>query len=450
MRGTNGRRSGAAGVWALAWLAVWGVGCGGDDVDPDADVPVDGEVGADGDGDADPDVAPDGADGDGDGDGDADGDGADADAEAETVDVIPRVNALAVLTSDYATGSIAVIDLDTIDTTPVVNPSALAVHGDAMLSCMASPDPTLSQTFHVVERLGADRVRVLKLSTGGVDELAVLELEDGSNPQDAVPLSVNQYAVPLYERTGLAFADGALGGVVQTVDLAGLADGADGLPEMHRAVQDGDYLYVALQRLDRGGATWVPTGPGVLGLIALSADGAHTLVDVDPAAAGLQGVTLLGSNPVGPVRVVTDGTASQVMVATVGAYGANDGGLERVVDPLSGVSAGYAVTEEALGGDIGDWVVLGGVVGFAVVTVGFAEDRIVRFNLLSGMVDPEPMVVSGGYTLTGLTDLGDGRLVVADRTAGAAGIRLFHADSKEELTAAPIDVGLPPVSSCRP
>jgi len=147
---------------------------------------------------------------------------------------------------------------------------------------------------------------------------------------------------------------------------------------------------------------------------------------------------------------VTDATSTRVMVATVGAYGVNDGGLEAVVDPLSGVSAGFVVTEEALGGDIGDWVVLGGVVGFAIVTAGFTEDRVMRFNVMSGLVAPEPMVVSGGYALSGLTDLGDGRLAVSDRTAGAAGIRLFNADTKEELTAEPIDVGLPPVASCRP
>ena len=434
---------------ALGWLLGLGVGCGGDD---DVDVGDGAELpdGADGDadGDAEPDVAPDGADGDADGDADADADG---DADADIVDTIPRVNALAVLTSDYATGSVAVIDLDTLDTTVAVNPDALAVHGDAMLSCAPSPEGTLHQTFHVVERLGADRVRLLKLSAAEVDVLATLELEDGTNPQDAVPLSVGQYAVPLYERTGLAFAGEDLGGVVQTVELAALADATDGLPEMHRAVELGDYLYVSLQRLDRSGTTWSPTGPGVLGLIALSTDGGeHMLLDVDPGTTGTQGITLLGSNPVGPLRVVTDDLGSRVMVATVGEYGVNDGGLESVVDPLSGMSAGFAVTEEALGGDLGDWLVLGGIVGYAVVTAGFSEDRIVRFNLMSGMVDPEPMVVSGGYTLSGLTDLGDGRLAVSDRTAGAAGIRLFDADSKVELTAEPIDVGLPPVSSCRP
>jgi hypothetical protein len=135
-------------------------------------------------------------------------------------------------------------------------------------------------------------------------------------------------------------------------------------------------------------------------------------------------------------------------VSTVGTYGVNDGGIEAVSDPLSGRSTGFVVTEEQLGGDMSDWIVVDGGPGFAIVTAASTTDRVVRFNASSGMVDPEPVLESAGYTLSGLADLGGGWIAVGDRTAGAAGIRVFDASTKAEVTTVPIGVGLPPVMAC--
>jgi len=452
-RGAFGRvLSPAAALVVLWWAAWWPAGCGGDDAAADAD--VSGETDVDG-----------GADADADGDADADvsedieaGEGLDADVseDADAVgddggDVpVPPMNALVVLTSDYATGGVSVIDLDTVGAAPAVVVDAAPAHGDAMLACGSAAGGAGERVFHVVERLGSDRVRRFRVTATGVEEAGGFELEDGTNPQDAIPLSVGQWAVPLYERNALLFLAGDLSGVAETVDLAALAFGADGLCEMHRGVEWSGRLYVSLQELDRSGTWWTPEGPGLLAVIRLSAGGGHELIDVRPGTAGLQALELSGVNPVGPMRVVGDGSSARMLVATVGAYGANDGGLEAVDDPDAETSAGFVVTEEDLGGDIGDWVVLEGGVGFAVVTVGFSEDRVMRFDAAAGRVESEPLVVSGGYTLSALADAGDERLAVADRTAGSAGVRLFDVRTGEELTAAPIAVGLPPAGVCRP
>lgn len=448
--------SAPAALVLLCWAAFGPAGCGDDDdgdadVAADADVPGDGEVGADADGDAEAgeDVAPD-VPAEADAEVEDEG-GVDGEADADVPDVAPAMNALVVLTSDYATGGVSVIDLDTVEATPEVVIDAATAHGDAMLACAPAVEGPGERVFHVVERLGSDRVRRFRVTATGVEETEVLDLEDGTNPQDAVPLSVGQWAVPLYERNGLAFAAGDLSEVEQVVDLSPLADSADGLCEMHRGVEWGGRLYVSLQRLDRGGAWWVPTGPGVLAVVELSGTGgAHELVDLDLGEEGVQGVALVGANPVGPVRLVGEGSGARLMVGTVGEYGVSDGGLEAVRDPASGSSSGFVVREEALGGDLGDWVVLAGDAGFAVVTVGFAEDRLVRFDAGTGEVEAEPLLVSGGYTLSGLADAGGGRLAVADRTEGSAGVRLFDAATGSELTAGAIGVGLPPVSLCRP
>jgi hypothetical protein len=426
-----------------ASLAVFG--CGDDDVTPGDGGDVDdvAETLDEGGGDA--------ADGDEGPDGDADADGDDVTDEGADDAVPPWNRTLVVLTSDYAAGGITAIDVDSIGGTLRASVGASTAHADAMLRCLVADVPERAGDFFVVERLGADRLRRMKVDNGVVSEQAAYSFEAGSNPQDAVLLvldSVEQVAVPLYERTTLAFLAGDLSGIDGTVDLGPLADAADGLPEMYRAVRREGLLLVSLQLLDRGGTTWTPTGPGVLAAVSLDGAGAaHALLDLS-ADAGVQGVRLFTANPTGPMRPVSDGTTTRLFVSTVGAYGANDGALEVVGDPMTGSSAGVVVSEEALGGDLSDWIVTAGGPGFALVTVGFATDRIVRFQPVSGLVDPEPVVEAAGYSLAGLVDLGDGRIAVGDRTAGASGIRVFDASTKTELTAAPIDVGLPPVMAC--
>jgi hypothetical protein len=433
----------ALGCWLLAVGAL--AGCG-DDSSP-ADVP-DGV-----DADADVDGTPDAGDADGDGDGEVDGAGdadGDGDGDAEADGLVPWSRTLIVLTTDYATGGVSLIDLDTIPAATVTTVGAATAHSDAVLVCRGGADPAHAGEFFVVERTGSNRIRLLKAGAGAVTELDSLALEAGSNPQDAVPIARatgSQLAVPLYERSGLAFVAGDLSGLEQTLDLAPLAD-ADALPEMYRGVVLDTTLLVSLQLMNRTVTPWVPTGTGVLAAIALDASSDHVLLDVDASTAGTQGVKLLSANPMGPMRVVSDGALTRLLVSTVGSYGVNDGGIEAVSDPLSGHSTGFVVTEAALGGDISDWIVVGGITGFAIVTAAYTTDRVVRFNASSGMVDPEPVLESAGYTLSALADLGDGRIAVGDRTAGAAGIRVFDASSKAEITTTPIGVGLPPVMAC--
>ena len=441
-----------SGGWVTAaLLATFALGTGaagcGDDSSP-TDVPDTADADDAGD-DGTPDAGDADADGDGDADGDADGDG-DGDGDAEADGHAPWSRTLIVLTTDYSTGGVSLIDLDTIPGSTVTAVDAAAVHSDAVLVCRGGADPAHAGEFFVVERTGSNRIRLLKAGGGSVSDLASLALESGSNPQDVVPIARatgSQLAVPLYERSGLVFAAGDLSGVQQTLDLTPLND-AGGVPEMYRGAVLDTTLLVSLQLMNRTTMPWTPYGPGVLAAVALDATSDHMLLDLDTATAGTQGVQLLSANPMGPMRLVSDGTLTRLFVSTVGTYGVNDGGIETVSDPFSGHSTGFAVTESALGGDISDWIVVAGITGFAIVTADFTTDRLMRFNASSGMVDPDPVLESAGYTLSALADLGGGRIAVGDRTAGAAGIRVFDASSKAEITAVPINVGLPPVMAC--
>ncbi|MBI5486137.1 MAG: hypothetical protein HY905_02260 [Deltaproteobacteria bacterium] len=435
-------RTSGAGL-AVMLAAALAAGCGDDDSlpgDGGDEGAVDAEGGADGDvigdaeaedeADAEPEAeAEGGADGDADSDADADGD-ADADDGGGG-----WARTLAVLTSDYATGGLALVDLDTVEAaTPAVTADAATVHSDAVLVCRRGG------TVDVVERMGADRIARYAVAGGTATAGPALELAEGSNPQDASAIDGGaSFAVPLYEEAAMDIVSGDLGSVTSVIDLSGFAD-ADGLPESVHVVEPAGLLFVSLQLLDRSGSIWTPTGPGVLAVFE-----AWTFLplDMDAVTPGRQGVVLAGTNPAGPMRVV----GPAILVSSVGAYGADDGGIEAV-DVATGEGLGFVVTEAALGGDLADWIVLADDTGFAVVTVGFAEDRLVAFDLDTGATLGEPVVTSAGFTLSGLVDLGDGRIAVGDRTDGAAGVRVFDAASRAELTAAPIPVGLPPVAAC--
>ncbi|MBI5500175.1 MAG: hypothetical protein HY907_08020 [Deltaproteobacteria bacterium] len=431
---------------ALLVLAGLAAGCGDDDTTPgdggDVETTGDVEGGADGDGDgeaeaegeadAEPEAeAEGGADGDADSDADGDGDG-DADADDGGGG---WTRTLAVVASDYLAGGLALIDLDTVEAaTPTVVTSAATVHADAVLACRGGG------VVDVVERMGSDRLARYQVEGGVATAGAALDLPDGSNPQDAQVIAGGaSLAVPLYEQAAMDIVAGDLGAVTSLIDLAGYAD-ADGLPESVHVVETAGRLFVSLQLLDRSGSIWTPTGPGVLAVFdAVS----FVPIDVDAVTAGTQGVVLVGSNPAGPMRVV----GPAILVSSVGSYGTDDGGIEAV-DGATAEALGFVITEAVLGGDLADWIVLADDTGFAVVTVGFAEDRLVAFDLDTGAAVGVPLLTSGGYTLSGLVDLGDGRIAVGDRTAGAAGVRVFDAATRAELTTAPIPVGLPPVGAC--
>jgi len=367
------------------------------------------------------------------GDGDA---GADANADGDGDAWTPGSATLVVLTSDYASGGIALVNLDTLESLP----NAATVHSDASLRCGAGG------TFDVVERTGSDRIRRFHLSGAAVVEGASLAFDASSNPQDAAPLSTGEIAVPLYESALLAFAAGDLSARGATTDLESLADTADGLPEMYRAVEASGRLFVSLQLLDRSGTTWTPTGPGVLAVVDPVA---HELIDMDGVADGTQGVVLAGENPFGPMRVA--GTPARVLLSDVGEYGVLDGGIESV-DPAAGESSGFVVTEVALGGDLSDWVITDdGETGFALVVTPAFADNVVRFDPAAGTVDATPLATSGGYTLSGLALVAGNRLAVGDRTVRAlpVGIRLFDAVTGAETTTVPIATALPPVQLCQ-
>lgn len=287
--------------------------------------------------------------------------------------------------------------------------------------------------IYVINRLYADAIQVLDPAA---DYETVLEFSvgPGSNPQDMEIVDGAKAYVTRYESTWLYVVDPGTGAITDSVDLSSFAD-ADGLPEMARTALWGGRLFVQLQRIDR--STWTPVPPACLAVVDVATNG---LVDADPGTPGVQGITLAGTNPNGPMRL--DDGAGKLYVGCTGNYLAPDGGVERVdLSTLS--SEGFVVTEASLGGDLGV-IAVGGDRGFASVSSDwFFSTRIVSFDVSSGSI-LDTLYTTDGYVPDIEYDSGTSHLFVADRKITAPGVIVFDGASGARLTPAPLSTGLPP------
>ncbi len=287
---------------------------------------------------------------------------------------------------------------------------------------------------YIVSRWGADHITVLDPR----DEYAVVRqfsVGASSNPQHVCFVDNQRAFVTRYETDELWEVNPATGQHTDTIDLGPLADD-DGIPEMHKmAIHDGR-LYVTIQRIDR--TTWEPAGGSCLAVVDL-AD--NTLIDMDPSAAGIQGVPLAAPNPNSGILI--DPRTGDFLIGELGFYGTTDGGIERM-DPDTHESRGFVLTEDELGGDLHAWTTGNGQDGYAVrLTPGWTTDAV-AFDLRSGEVTAT-IASSAEFAYAHLlVDVVRGELILCDRTYANPGLRIFDTASLQPLTPQPIGVGLYP------
>jgi len=140
-----------------------------------------------------------------------------------------------------------------------------------------------------------------------------------------------------------------------------------------------------------------------------------------------------------------------LVIPESGQYGDHsDGGLELYYVG-TGELSGILIDEETLGGDIVDAVLVSETKGYAIVgaVIGTAgETLVVSFDPTAGTRTGE-LIVADSWDHMTLELTPDGsELWVPDRKLDAPGIRIFDVATDAELTAVPIDVGLPPFMIC--
>jgi hypothetical protein len=338
-----------------------------------------------------------------------------------------------VLTTDYTTGTLSVVDLDT-----------RAVTADV---AMVSPDPFArwhDGLLYVVNRLGYDNVQVID-PANGYATVRQFSTGSGTNPQDIAFASASKAYVSRLGSPDLLIVDPRNGSPTGTISLASWADG-DGIPEAAHMAMVGDLLFVALERL----TNFVPADTGLVVVIDTRAD---TVFDADPFTAGRQVVRLPGKNPGTDFALLPAGeplAAQRLFIGCTGRWGVVDGGIAEIVipgwahgQPQAITCAGYAITESALGGDAVDIVACGAAHSYAIVSDAAYNTSLVAWDPDAG-TRLNPLYAPGGYCLVDIA-LDDRReLYACNASYEAPGLHVFAAAGDERL-AGPLATGLPPI-----
>ena len=346
--------------------------------------------------------------------GDDDDDGGDG---AEAFSTILAVG------TDFSTAGVA-----TTISVPGLEVTTGAVEG------VASTDPVvrhLGDRLFIVNRLGQDNVTVLEADD--LTLVAQISTGAGSNPQDVAVVGDLLY-VAAFNSPGLLVVDLTRpdDGVIDTVDLSDRDP--DGLPNCGTVMADGADVLTVCSLLDDADFL-APRGPGVA--VKLDVDGLD-VVEEWPTEIRPFG---LAYAPVG---------GSDVWVATVDDFAdPGAGGCIQDLSFLDDLEPGCVVSNEDLGGFASAmawdpaterlWV---------TVTTGFDPDDFGPIgNLVSvdiGTGEVEPVAMADGARPMDLALCPSGHLAVSDATRG---VRVLAPGASDELTAAPLDIGLPPVSN---
>lgn len=324
-----------------------------------------------------------------------------------------------VVTTDFATGGLSVIDLANRQVTPNV----ASVHSDATLRVYGG-------LIYVINRFGQDNIQVIdpgnhfatvkQFSTG-----------NGSNPQDIAFLSTTKAYVTRYGSSDLWIVNPSTGIQRGSISLAGFAD-SDGLPEMAHLAIVGPWLFVACQRL----TNFAASNPSVVVVIDTRTD---KVSDREPFVPGIQGITLTGRNPFSDF--VYDAATQELLISCVGDYGVADGGIERI-DAHTPRTLGYAVTESQIGGDVLDIAWNDATHSYAIVSDASFNNRLVGWNPTTGAVI-DTVYSPGGPNLPDCEVNALGELYVCDNRVTAPGVWVYRTGA-DTLLAGPLNTGLPP------
>ena len=303
---------------------------------------------------------------------------------------------------------------------------------------VASTDPViryLDGRIYIVNRFGHDNVTVLDAAS--LQLVAQISTGAGSNPQDVAADGDTLY-VPTLAGRGVAVLDLARPdeGVIDTIDLSRL-DQVDHQPNCHSAVRIGRRLAVVCGILDR---QFRPRGRGRV-----------VVIDLDDGQQ-LGTILLEHKRPFGFALGVASGPlAGDLLVPTAPRFlePAAAGCLERVHigEGDAPAGAGCLVDNEALGGFAAALAEAADGRIWMAVTTGFDPDDYGALGFAAAW-DPEAGSLAEPLTAQGVRAMDvaacpGGSLAVSDATLG---VRVYAA-SGDEITQAPLDVGLPPVAN---
>jgi len=354
-----------------------------------------------------------------------------------------------VISRNDQSGLFGVIDLDTQKVYPKLGPAsddAVARYWDGY--------------FFVINRFGHDNIQVMDAKSFALKKQ--YSVGPGSNPQDIAVVSEKKAYVSRLAKASLLMVDPLTGQKQGEIDLSHLAEPpyksctqssdcrsktcqngkckADGLPELSKMLLHDGKLFVLVQRLDRF-QQFAPNTTGKIAVIDTESDKILKILDTK------------GMNP---ISMQLSADQKLLYVAQVGVWLKDqenmvlDGQIETF-DVTTLKHKGTAITEQALGGNIGSFTIPSETVGYAIRTGKDWKTELVQFHPGTGKVlktiATSPCIDKKAcYTFTQIRHHKNDMLYLVDRNLQSPGIRIFDAKTGQEKTQKPIDMGLPPSS----
>lgn len=328
-----------------------------------------------------------------------------------------------VTTTDYATGSSSIVFDDSLFTTVT---DVATVHSDALVR-------SYNGLVYVLNRQGADNVQVID-PAANFQTRKQFTVGNGADPEDIVFQNSSRAFVSRYNEDQLWIVNPKTGQRAGLIDFSWLAD-TDHVPEMAHMVKVDNRAFVAVQRLNRSTPFLDPTGTSYVAVFDVATE---QFLDAVPGGV-VDPITLDGANPFG--EMVYNAASGKIWVPTVGFFGIADGGVE-VLDPVALTTSGIVLSEATLGGDVTDVVPFDANRGAAIISDSNFNTLLVGFDL-SAPTSIDTIYAPGSFALRDAELSPTGRIFVTDRSVGAPGIRVFRASDLSQITASPIDVGLP-------
>jgi hypothetical protein len=338
----------------------------------------------------------------------------------------PAKNILLMTTSDFSTGHISVLELDTHK----VYKDILPAHSDSLVKYSGN-------MYFILNRLGEDNITRIDPN----NKWQVLyEKSTGkkSNPYDIAVISEDTAIMSLFGKDYIIVINPKTGKIIKEINVSKFADN-DNIPEISALFYYDNYIYAVAGRLNRnitGNSIWPPVGESYLLKIST------TTFEVEA------NMILPFSNPLSKMRYSSSRQtiyfAASAMFATKYSL---DGGVVEFHLP-SQTFLESPLTEEQAGFEITDAILIYDNLGFIL---GLDDEN----NSYFAAFDPQQKTLikkiakinyfSGGYFTDMVAD-SFYNIYLADRTAKNPGIRIFDSDTLKEITDKPIRVGLPPYS----
>ena len=342
---------------------------------------------------------------------------------------LPTTNVAVVLTTDAATGSYSVVDLTSLNVFKDIKIGG--VNSAAIARFFVNPSAFPGGRIYVVNRLGEDSIQVLDPQLGFLTPTnGVLSVGNGTDAWDIVFVNTNKAYVSRLGSPKLLIINPTTLQITGELDLSSLVKpiDSDGSPDPAYMLIRNGMVYVALRHIDFKQSRFPIVARGEVAVIDSISD---RIISV---------ITLNGKDPASEFQFSPN--LNRILISSVGDLAVIDDGIEAINPDTNTVDSQFAVSEAAMGGDITAFVIMSRTKGFAIVLGADFAHSLITFDPSSGqrlhtIVGPLNVLMPH----LAINSRNEVYVAVIDTPIAASGLRIFDANTDNEITTAPLNVG---------